>query len=173
MNTTPAATNTAGAESGMTDKQIIKVWQDMPGGPGGWLKHFGFIQFARAVLAAAPVPCATDLLEEIAQSWDGCEYPDAMITDIGAALRHDFARFTAAPSAPVGAATMSEPGLLHKDTRLLHNGGASVDTPAVRALLTELAAWTGAGGMVKANEFVGRAAAAISHSGEGEKGGAA
>ena len=84
----------------MTDEQIVAVWQAMPGGPDGWLKQFGYLQFARALLAAAPVPCAADLLEEIAQSWDGCEYPDAMIKDIGAALRNDFARFTPAPSAP-------------------------------------------------------------------------
>lgn len=55
----------------------------------------------------------------------------------------------------------------------------SIDTPGVRALLTELAAWGGDGGMVKANEFVGRAAAAIrapaqaSAAGERQKGGAA
>lgn len=53
----------------------------------------------------------------------------------------------------------------------------SIDTPGVRALLAELAAWGGAGGMVKVNEFVGRAAAAIrapakaSTSGERQEGG--
>lgn len=53
----------------------------------------------------------------------------------------------------------------------------SIDTPGVRTLLTELAAWSGAGGMIKANEFVGRAAAAIrqpaqaSTSGERQEGG--
>jgi len=40
-------------------------------------------------------------------------------------------------------------------------------TPGARALLTKQAARDGAGGMVKANEFVGRASVAISHSGEG------
>ncbi|OIJ42012.1 hypothetical protein [Massilia timonae] len=86
----------------MTDAQIVAVWQAMPGGPDGWLKQFGYLQFARALLAVAPVPCAAGLLEEIAQSWDGCEYDGAgaETMDIGAALRQQFARFTAAPSAP-------------------------------------------------------------------------
>jgi len=38
----------------MTDEQIVAVWQSMPGGPDGWLKQFGYLQFARALLAAAP-----------------------------------------------------------------------------------------------------------------------
>jgi hypothetical protein len=112
-----SATNTAVAVPEMTDEQIVKVWQDMPGGPDGWLKQFGYLQFARALLATAPVPCAVDLLEEIAQSWDGCEYPDAMIKDIGAALRHDFARF-AAPSAPVGA-VLAAPSINSEELRKL------------------------------------------------------
>jgi hypothetical protein len=40
--------------------------------------------------------------EEIAASWDGCRYEDAMIPDIGAALRRDFERF-AAPIPPLTA----------------------------------------------------------------------
>jgi hypothetical protein len=36
----------------LTDEQIVKVWQEMPGGPNGWLKEFGFSQFARAIEAA-------------------------------------------------------------------------------------------------------------------------
>jgi hypothetical protein len=36
----------------LSDEQIVRVWQSMPGGPDGWLKSFGFLQFARAVLAA-------------------------------------------------------------------------------------------------------------------------
>jgi len=38
----------------MTDAEIVSVWQGMPGGAEGWLKQFGYLQFARAVLAAAP-----------------------------------------------------------------------------------------------------------------------
>lgn len=37
----------------LTDEQITEVWQSMPGGPHGWLKSFGFIQFARAAIAAS------------------------------------------------------------------------------------------------------------------------
>lgn len=36
------------------DAWIVKVWESMPGGPVDWLKGFGYVQFARAVLAAAP-----------------------------------------------------------------------------------------------------------------------
>jgi hypothetical protein len=42
-------------------------------------------------------------LEEIAASWDGCEYSDAMIPDIGEALRRDFARLVATTSPDVRA----------------------------------------------------------------------
>lgn len=37
----------------LSDAEIVSVWQEMPGGPDGWLKSFGFLQFARAILAAA------------------------------------------------------------------------------------------------------------------------
>lgn len=57
-------TPTPGGEP--SDDEIVAVWQSMPGGADGWLKHFGFIQFARAILsrfgtrpAAEPVPNAT------------------------------------------------------------------------------------------------------------------
>jgi hypothetical protein len=36
----------------LSDEEIVRVWQSMPGSPSGWLKSFGFLQFARAVLAA-------------------------------------------------------------------------------------------------------------------------
>lgn len=114
----------------MTDEQIVKIWQGMPGGPDGWLKHFGFIQFARAVLAATPVPCATDLLEEIAQSWDGCEYDGAgaETMDIGAALRQQFARFTAVLAS--SATAQQPPAQL----------GPTSEWRGIRAVLTNLIA---------------------------------
>jgi hypothetical protein len=40
----------------ISDDQIVAAWQAMPGGPEGWLKSFGFIQFARTVLALRPEP---------------------------------------------------------------------------------------------------------------------
>lgn len=40
----------------LTDEQIKEVWQAMPGGPEGWLKSFGFIQFAHAIIDAARGP---------------------------------------------------------------------------------------------------------------------
>lgn len=36
----------------LTDERIVEVWNSMPGGPDGWLRQFGFLQFARAVEAA-------------------------------------------------------------------------------------------------------------------------
>lgn len=36
------------------DEWIVKVWESMPGGPTEWLRGFGYVQFARAVLDAAP-----------------------------------------------------------------------------------------------------------------------
>lgn len=47
-----ASSQAPAAGVGMTDEQIVEVWNSMPGGPDGWLKNFGFIQFARALLAA-------------------------------------------------------------------------------------------------------------------------
>ena len=38
-----------GAAPSLTDDDITIIWQTMPGGPAGWLKSFGFLQFARAV----------------------------------------------------------------------------------------------------------------------------
>ena len=47
----------------LTEDEITTIWQTMPGGPAGWLKSFGFLQFARAVeeevierQSPAPVP---------------------------------------------------------------------------------------------------------------------
>lgn len=36
----------------LTDPEIVAVWQWMPGGPDGWLKSFGYIQFAHALIEA-------------------------------------------------------------------------------------------------------------------------
>jgi len=36
----------------LTTDEIISVWQNMPGGSEGWLKTFGFVQFAEAILDA-------------------------------------------------------------------------------------------------------------------------
>lgn len=36
----------------LPEPRIVEIWNSMPGGPDGWLKHFGFIQFAQAVIAA-------------------------------------------------------------------------------------------------------------------------
>lgn len=37
------------ARAKLTDEEIQTIWQTMPGGPAGWLKSFGYLQFARAV----------------------------------------------------------------------------------------------------------------------------
>jgi hypothetical protein len=39
----------ARVSAALTDDDITTIWQTMPGGPAGWLKSFGFLQFARAV----------------------------------------------------------------------------------------------------------------------------
>lgn len=36
----------------LSEQTIISTWQDTPGGPQGWLKEFGFIQYARAIESA-------------------------------------------------------------------------------------------------------------------------
>jgi hypothetical protein len=36
----------------LTDDKIVEVWNNMPGGPTGWLVHFGYTQFARRIEAA-------------------------------------------------------------------------------------------------------------------------
>jgi len=48
----PATTPAIEAPPALSDAQIVSIWQGMPGGPDGWLKQFGFMQFARAVIAA-------------------------------------------------------------------------------------------------------------------------
>lgn len=35
----------------LTNDQITDIWEAMPGQPEGWLKQFGYIQFARAIEA--------------------------------------------------------------------------------------------------------------------------
>jgi hypothetical protein len=35
--------------SNLTNEEITDIWEAMPGQPGGWLKEFGYIQFARAI----------------------------------------------------------------------------------------------------------------------------
>jgi len=57
------------------------------------------IQVAQEVIAAAGPMLTGAAFEEIAKSWDGCEYDDAMIPDIGAALRRDFERLATTPPA--------------------------------------------------------------------------
>lgn len=47
------------AQAALSDEQIVAVWQSMPGGPEGWLKSFGFLQFARAILATRQPARAT------------------------------------------------------------------------------------------------------------------
>ena len=36
----------------LSEAEVVKVWQGMPGGPEGWLKNFGFIQFAESIANA-------------------------------------------------------------------------------------------------------------------------
>lgn len=36
----------------LPDPRLVEIWQSMPGGPDGWLKHFGFLQFGQAVVKA-------------------------------------------------------------------------------------------------------------------------
>ena len=55
--------------------------------------------------------------EEIAASWDGCRYDDAMIDDIGAALRRDFERL----------ARRAEPSVTTGDERALFEAWANRD----------------------------------------------
>jgi len=46
----PVAQSTAGAAKGeLSDEAIDEVWDAMPGGADGWLKQFGYFQFARAI----------------------------------------------------------------------------------------------------------------------------
>jgi hypothetical protein len=55
----------------LTDEQIVSVWQGMPGGPEGWLRQFGFLQFARAIEAevraalSQPSPAVRDVNHKI------------------------------------------------------------------------------------------------------------
>lgn len=44
----------------LTDEQIVKVWQSMPGGAEGWLKEFGFLQFAHEILTQAELTIAME-----------------------------------------------------------------------------------------------------------------
>lgn len=44
----------------LTDKQIDAIAESMPGGPDGFLNGWGWRQFARAVLEAAPQPPTTE-----------------------------------------------------------------------------------------------------------------
>lgn len=41
--------------SPISDAQIIKVWEGMPGGADGFRKQWGYLQFARAILAESEV----------------------------------------------------------------------------------------------------------------------
>lgn len=50
----------------LPDARLVEVWQSMPGGPDGWLKHFGFLQFGQAVVKAhreanSPTSSSSDL----------------------------------------------------------------------------------------------------------------
>lgn len=56
----------------VTDKQIVAVWQSMPGGPDGFLKQWGFIQFARAVLALVETPDGVPGTSKDQRGGDGC-----------------------------------------------------------------------------------------------------
>jgi hypothetical protein len=47
------ATRAAAPRDALTEIQISEVWNAMPGGHGGWLKQWGYLQFARAILAAS------------------------------------------------------------------------------------------------------------------------
>lgn len=52
------------------------------------------------IAAEQPSVLTREAFEEIAASWDGCTYSDAMIPDIGAALRADFKRLARQSPAP-------------------------------------------------------------------------
>lgn len=58
-------------------------------------------EVAHGVIAVGEPVLTKSAFEEIAEGWDGCRYPDAMIDDIGAGLRRDFERLaTKASPAP-------------------------------------------------------------------------
>jgi hypothetical protein len=40
------------ARSEMTDEQIVEAWNAMPDGDKGFMKSWGYLQFARAILAS-------------------------------------------------------------------------------------------------------------------------
>jgi hypothetical protein len=46
--------------SNLTNEEITDIWEAMPGQPGGWLKEFGYIQFARAIEKETASRCSTD-----------------------------------------------------------------------------------------------------------------
>lgn len=56
------------------------------------------LQVVQEVVATGGPVLTQAAFEEIAQSWDGCEYSDSMIPDIGQALRRDFERLAVTPS---------------------------------------------------------------------------
>lgn len=45
----PAVPLSSTAGAALSDEDIRVIWQTMPGGPAGWLRSFGYLQFARAI----------------------------------------------------------------------------------------------------------------------------
>lgn len=44
----------------MTDDEIIAIWEGMPGGYSGFLKEWGYLQFANKLLEAANIQVTQD-----------------------------------------------------------------------------------------------------------------
>lgn len=47
--------------SNLTNEEITDIWEAMPGQPGGWLKEFGYIQFARAIEKETASRCSANV----------------------------------------------------------------------------------------------------------------
>jgi hypothetical protein len=52
----------------LTNEQITDIWNSMPGGCDGFLKSWGYIQFARALLAASEACDRNAVIEEIGRA---------------------------------------------------------------------------------------------------------
>lgn len=51
LSARPAPEALGAAKGELRDAEIVGVWESMPGGRGGFLKEWGYMQFARAILA--------------------------------------------------------------------------------------------------------------------------
>jgi hypothetical protein len=92
--------------SNLTNEEITDIWEAMPGQPGGWLKEFGYIQFARAIEKETASRCGTNGgitgLEGLTRYDIGSEYGQVAMEELpyGAYVKFaDVERILAAPAA--------------------------------------------------------------------------